>query len=172
MARKRSYTDEQYINAVKTSFSWAQTLKKLGLSGVGGGSYSHMKTLAKKLDVDTSHFTGQGWNVNWTFDPRKRRPLNEILVINSDYVNTDRLRQRLIKEGFKKYQCEICRRKKWNGQLIPLELHHINGIRSDHRLQNLQILCPNCHSQTSNWTSKNNNVRVSQSAEEPISKIG
>lgn len=52
-------------------------------------------------------------------------------------------------------KCSFCGEKEWFGTALPLEIHHINGVHSDNRKQNLQILCPNCHSITSNWKGKN-----------------
>lgn len=82
-------------------------------------------------------------------------PIEDILVENSTYSKTHNIRLRLISEGYKKHQCEICNRKSWQGKPIPLELHHINGITNDHRIENLQIICPNCHAQTDNFKIKN-----------------
>lgn len=45
----------------------------------------------------------------------------------------------------------------WLGAPIPLQVHHINGNTTDNRLENLQYLCPNCHSQTDNFCGKNTN---------------
>ncbi len=61
------------------------------------------------------------------------------------------LRLKLIKEKIKGHKCECCNLKQWNGKPIPLELDHINGNNKDNRLENLRILCCNCHAQTDNW---------------------
>ena len=53
------------------------------------------------------------------------------------------------------HKCECCGLTEWLGQPIALELHHINGITTDNRLDNLVILCPNCHAQTDNYRGLN-----------------
>jgi hypothetical protein len=70
-------------------------------------------------------------------------------------ANTNNFKYRLIKEGYKKHQCECCQGTTWLGGLIPIELHHVDGNRSNNLLNNLQILCSNCHTFTDNYKSKN-----------------
>jgi len=65
------------------------------------------------------------------------------------------LSKRLVKGGLLLYQCDICKMSNWMGDNITLELDHINGIRSDHAFSNIRLLCPNCHSQTATYKSKN-----------------
>lgn len=64
----------------------------------------------------------------------------------------------MIKEGIKEYKCEKCGLNKWNGEQISLQLHHINGDNTDNRIENLMLLCPNCHSQTDNFCGSKNNI--------------
>ena len=68
---------------------------------------------------------------------------------------TNRFKYKLINAGLKEHKCECCYIKEWLGQKTPIELHHKNGIRSDNRLENLELLCPNCHAMTDNYKSKN-----------------
>ena len=81
--------------------------------------------------------------------------MSEILIENSTYKSTTSLKSRLIKEGIKEVKCECCGNKEWQGKPIPLELHHIDGNHSNLKLENLQLLCPNCHALTDNYKGKN-----------------
>jgi len=155
--RKRRYTNEQFIDAVKTNKSWRQVIYKIGLVPAGG-NYVHAKSLAKALNLDTSHFTGRGWCRGELAERLHRAakiPLEEILIKESTHTNTNSLRKRLIKEGLKEHKCEECKRTTWNGKTIPIQLDHINGDRQDNRIENLRILCPNCHAQTNTYCGKN-----------------
>ena len=155
--KKRRYTDEELIEAVRTSISLSQTLSKLGVRPAGG-NYATLRAQIKRLGLDTSHFRGQGWARGQKNPYSPRRSMQEILVKNSDYTNTTHLRQRLLSEGYFEHRCLSCGLAEWLGQAIPLELDHINGDRRDHRLENLRLLCPNCHALTPTYRGKNINV--------------
>lgn len=151
---KNTYTNEEFKKAVEESLSLAEVMRKLGLKPAGG-NYTTVNRKIKALGLDTSHFTGQGWNVGDKYRQVKpAKPLKEILVKDSTYTNTYKLKLRLLKEWLKEAKCEMCGNTEWQGQPIPLELHHINGDHSDLRIENLQILCPNCHAFTDNYRSK------------------
>lgn len=68
---------------------------------------------------------------------------------------TSKIIPRLVKEGYKSYRCECCGLSEWNNKRIGLELNHIDGNNANHKLENLEILCPNCHSQTDTFKSRN-----------------
>lgn len=151
---KKIWTEEKLINAVKNNVSYAGVLRELGLKPAGS-NYDTIKREIKRLKLDTSHMTGQAWNSGNNYRPiRKARPLSKVLVVNSTWINSNNLRKRLIKEGYKEHRCERCERTEWFGLPIPLELHHINGIKSDLRIENLQVLCPNCHALTDTYRGK------------------
>lgn len=148
---KRSWTDNEFIEAVKSSFSYAQVIRKLHLK-VAGSNYDTVKRKIEELGLDTSHMTGQGWNQGERFTPlKKSMPLSEILVKHSPFVNANHLKERLLKEGIKERKCECCGNTEWMGKPIALELHHINAVKDDQRLENLVLLCPNCHALTDNY---------------------
>jgi 5-methylcytosine-specific restriction endonuclease McrA len=65
------------------------------------------------------------------------------------------LKRALLREGLKQYECEHCGISDWLGLPLSLALHHINGDGQDNRLENLGLLCPNCHSQTENFAGRN-----------------
>lgn len=152
--RKRTWTEIQLKKAVKNSTSLRQVLRRLNLKEAGG-NYTQIRKYIKEYRLYTKHFTGKGWRKGKRFPFQPRIPLKEILVPNSDFQSY-KLKNRLIEEGLKPSYCESCgwSEKAENGRL-PLELHHINGNARDHRLENLLILCPNCHSLKSNYRGLN-----------------
>ena len=146
---KRQYSDHDVKVAVEHNKSIAGVLRQLGLSPLGG-NYKTVHQLIKKLNLDTSHFTGQGWNVGLAFKPKAAISDEDIFVEHSSYLCSWRLRERY-KRKTGLHQCENCGLTTWLGRDIPLEIHHINGDNTDNRIENLQLLCPNCHAFTSNY---------------------
>ena len=80
--------------------------------------------------------------------------LEQILVNPSNY-QSNKLRKQLLKHDVKQHQCEVCGLIEWMDKPIPLEVNHINGNKHDNRLENLEIICPNCHAQTDTYRGKN-----------------
>jgi len=151
MNSRYTYSEEDLRKAVKTSTSIRQVLDKLNIVPAGG-NYQTTNRRIQKLDIDTSHFTGQAWNRGKVIGPK--RPIEEYLKENS-VVQSFRLKNRLLLEGIKQHKCECCGITEWNKKPAPLELDHINGNHHDNRLENLRILCPNCHAQTDTYRGKN-----------------
>lgn len=148
-----SWDVEDLKKYVPESCSYAEVLRKLGLTA-RSGNYQTVQKYVKILDIDVSHFTGQAWVGTRDYQPVTPIPLEEILVEGSTYT-THNLRKRLIKEGIFQHKCSSCARTTWKGVPIPLELDHINGTRDDHRLDNLRLLCLNCHGLTDTWRGRN-----------------
>lgn len=143
--RPRKWTIEELKEAAAESKSFRSVLKKIGLVPAGG-NYSQVKKFISEYGIDITHFTGKGWNRGLVFRPNTPRPLSEILK-NNVVFQSHKLKKRLFKEGYKEEKCEVCG---WaaispDGR-IPLEINHINGHSTDNRLENIEILCPNCHS--------------------------
>jgi HNH endonuclease len=144
--RRRRWTDDELAAAVRASDSWADVARLLGYA-TNGGIHRFLKGHILRLGLDTAHFTGQSWARGARFPRRRARPLSEILVAGSTFSSAG-LRRRLIAEGLKPPHCELCGITEWRGAPVRLELDHVNGDHTDHRLDNLRVLCPNCHSTT------------------------
>ena len=134
---------------VNQANSKADICRALGIAPKGGNYAIIDKLLTQNGIVwDKSYVP---WNKGKCYK-NKHRSLSEILVKDSPHKSTFKLKLRLIKEGIKQHACECC------GYTDTAELHHINGNPTDNRLENLQILCPNCHSKTSNYRMKNSSI--------------
>jgi hypothetical protein len=155
MPKNKSWTDKELIIAVKSSRSVREVIMKLNLVPAGG-NYDQINDKIKSLNLETKHFTGKGWNKNWIFDPRiPKLKLEEILVEGKKYQSHS-LKKRLFLAGLKKPMCELCgwSEESLDGR-VPIELDHINGKHDDNRIENLRILCPNCHSLQSTHRGRN-----------------
>ena len=86
--------------------------------------------------------------------PGKYMPLEQYLSESKD-IQTNKVRTRLLEEGYKEHRCECCGLVTWLDKPIPLELHHKDGDRTNNTLENFQLLCPNCHAFTDSYRGKN-----------------
>jgi len=142
---KKKYTDEQLVEAVSSCVTLQQVLDKLNL--VGG--HARIKEKILQLELNTSHWKNFSGSA-----PRKILPIEKVLKRNTN-IQTSNLRTRLLNNELLEYKCSICNLVEWNGKAISLQLDHINGQRKDNRIENLRLLCPNCHSQTDTFCGKN-----------------
>ena len=151
--KKKSYkiSDEQFIRAVKESSSIHSALLSLGLCGTGG-SYISYHNRIKALGLDTSHMKGQGWNKGKKFPPVREL---SVYLKRGSTINSNSLRKRLISENVFEDKCCICSISIWQGRKLSLQLDHIDGDRTNNEIQNLRLLCPNCHSQTNTFAGRN-----------------
>lgn len=141
---RTKYTKELLEPKVMDSISMAELISKLGLK-LTGGNYSHIKKVLRKLNISTNHFLGMGHNLGKR--SKNRKLPEEYLVYNNSltFCKSDSIRKWLIRDGLKNNKCEICNNSKWMKKDIPLELHHIDHDKCNNTLDNLMVLCPNCH---------------------------
>lgn len=152
-------SDSEFIELVNKCSCISDVLRELDYS-TNGNSWGNqiVKERMEKLNL---FFTKK--NKNYGKD-NIALPLEKVLIKDSEY-NRTKLKERLIKEGLKEYKCECCGITEWNNKPIALQLHHINGIHNDNRLSNLQLLCPNCHSQTDNFGTRGRGTAIIRKAE-------
>lgn len=150
-------TDEDFAMIVKESVSFSEVKRKIGYKSTSHHIPPIIKRKIEELNLDTTHFMLNSRKHKRS--TRRRYDMKEILVENSEYENNSILKRRLIKDGYMKNVCAVCGLKSWNNGQISLQLHHMNGINTDNRIENLQLLCPNCHSQTDFFSGRLNDER-------------
>ena len=140
-------------SVVKDSYCYRDVLRRLGLNSMGGSN----RTLRKWIDkheIDISHFNPYK-NFAETLRKRNTIPFDEILEGKHPTYPRHRLKARLFEKGIKQNICEVCGQDgMWNSKKLKMQLDHINGINDDHRLKNLRMICPNCHTQTPTFSGK------------------
>jgi 5-methylcytosine-specific restriction endonuclease McrA len=148
---------------VSESRSFAEVARQCGYTDAGG-TVAYLRKVVRINEIPTGHFVGQGWSkgkTRLTDDGIKKqakaleKSWEEVFCCPSK-VSGKMLLTRLTSDGKRPYACEQCKLSDWLGQYIRLQVHHKNGDNLDNREENLQILCPNCHSQTSNFAGRNN----------------
>lgn len=121
-------------------------------------STQNMSGAAKHLKVDwrTFRWNAEKYNLYSPAAPGVKKKFNLEDILNGKYpqYSTSHLSKRLVKEGYKEYKCECCGIVDWNNKRISLELNHKDGDNSNHSLSNLELVCPNCHSQTETYRNK------------------
>ena len=148
---KRSRFGREHLrDAVRGSTSLRQVLLRLNVAPFGG-NYDVLRRALRRFDIDTSHFTGRAWSRGRQLCARK--PTAAYLA-NVAPIQSYKLKRRLLREGVLEPRCGRCMLAMWQDLPIPLELDHINGNNRDNRLENLRLLCPNCHALTPTYRSK------------------
>lgn len=152
-----SIDKESFSNLVRNSNSIGEILRFFNLSNKGGNSNTVKRRIIED-NIDSSHIVlGKFSNKGRTFS-REKIPLEKICVKNSTF-NKTHLKKRLIKENVLENKCAICGQLPiWNNQKLVLQLEHKNGVSNDHRIENLCLLCPNCHSQTPTFAGRKQKI--------------
>lgn len=144
MKKWEKYSKDELQKFCNEVFSYAGLAEKIGYCKTGGSGIATVKDMIQELNLDISHFKGQGWNKN-NFDYSRFK--NGVSIKITDALPAlVALRDR---------QCECCKNTTWNNNEIPLEIHHKDGNHLNNSLDNLQLLCPNCHALTDNYKGRN-----------------
>ncbi|MEU3848867.1 HNH endonuclease signature motif containing protein [Streptomyces sp. NPDC029554] len=152
MSRRRPRPDREELRAaVAESVSVAEVLRRLGRSG-SGTQRAHLRRWIAEDQLSTEHFLGQA-HQRGRARPALARPAEEILVKHEGErrTRTAVLRRALREVGVPEVCAECGIGPQWLGKPMTLEVDHINGDWSDDRLENLRLLCPNCHAVTRTW---------------------
>lgn len=148
-AKWRNFTRQEIEGFVRESYSYAALAVKLGYSADSSSCIESIKKMINELQLDISHFKGQGWNNNnFNYD----RFRNGVVIRSSQAVDA------LV--FIRGHRCENCKLDKWFNNPIPLEVHHEDGDSLNNEMDNLKLLCPNCHALTENYRGKNINKGV------------
>lgn len=150
--------DDEFRELVTKSYSISDILRFFGPNYLRGGSRRILQKRIDELNIDTSHIAkGMGWrSIRLGFSNPQKYDLDDILVGKHSEYKPNRLKHRLYEAGLKQRICEECGLdEEWNGKPITLQLDHVDGNSTNHLLDNLKILCPNCHSQTDTFAGRN-----------------
>lgn len=147
-SNKRFVSELELTEIVKKSKTISNVLKMLDFR-VGSVNYKFVHKLIKEYNIDISHFDPYHYKASL----KTGRPL-DVYLNNEFEISSHSLRKKLLKNNIFEEKCYKCNRTEWENQKIPLQLHHIDGNHKNNKLDNLTILCANCHAQTDNFTSK------------------
>ena len=153
MKKWERFTRQEIEQFVSESYSYAELAKRCGYGEQSGSAIAEMHFVITQFNLDISHFTGQGWLKGKTYQSDKYVPFEE--YIQGGHAQTNKIRKKLLREGLKEHICECCLNTMWNNVPIPLEVHHKDGNKDNNDIDNLQLLCPNCHALTDTYKGKN-----------------
>ena len=148
MKKWEYFTEEQLEKFVKQSTSISQVAGLCGYTEKSGSGANAIKQMIEYYNFDTSHFL----DLNGSSESVKQLD-NQNDFVYGKAIKSEEMRNHLV--HLRGHQCETCGNTEWQGKLIPLEVHHIDGDRLNNVLENLQLLCPNCHAQTENYRNRN-----------------
>lgn len=150
----KSWKEEDLIQAVNSSTSYSEVLTKLGLK-IRSGNYITIRKYVAILNISVTHLTGK---TKKQINRKLPRRSNEDIFVENSTYSPSKLFNRLKTLNLPE-ECSICGLLPlWQDKYLKFHVDHINGVNTDHRLENLRFLCPNCHSQTSTYAGRNNKL--------------
>jgi 5-methylcytosine-specific restriction endonuclease McrA len=150
MGKKITVSDDEIIIAATNHLSATSAAASLGIQ------YGTFRKHATRLGVFRTNQSGIG--ISKPISDKRKIPLNEILEGKHPQYQSNKLRKRLLEANIKEHRCEVCGITEWCGHPVPLELDHIDGVRENHILSNIRLVCSNCHAQTDTFRGKNTRI--------------
>ena len=151
----KDISDDDFRRIVSESYSFAEVTKKCGYRTFksGGGRQSVIRRI-KCLELDTSHFRATGRQ--FETPPHNKISDYDTILVKKSNANRMTVKDVVVREQLVEYKCSICKNNgTWNNKPLSLQLHHKDGDATNNEIDNLEFLCPNCHSQTDNYGYKN-----------------
>lgn len=145
------FTKETLTSAVAASTSMIQTILKL-YPRYSAGTIPTVKKYIELWSLDTSHWRRQGWSKGLKRPELRADPA--VALRNASGASRQVVRRAFLR--LVPYKCSRCKISTWLNEPAPLQVDHINGINSDHRIENLRLLCANCHALTPTFSGRNN----------------
>lgn len=134
MSKISKLTDKELQDLITKSTTWTELASECGYKRPG----CNLNTIRKELDKR-----------GLVFIPVEKS--KQINFTKYRYIHSGQLKARLLKDNIFDYICQECGISEWQNKSITLQLDHINGDSDDNNVDNLRILCPNCHSKTDTW---------------------
>lgn len=142
------YTHELLEEVVKSCTTIREVLQKCGSPNLSGGTHAHIAKQLKKYGISTAHFAGQRWSKGMAITKR-RRPSSEVLIFHENRLRQDsKLLTRALLDIGREYKCYLCGLREWQRKRLVLEIEHKDGDFQNDCSENVEFICPNCHSQT------------------------
>jgi len=146
----KNYTKDELTTAIAKSSCWSDACRTLKIT-VCTFNFKRLQHLCRINELSTEHF-----NIKATFKRNKHYWSHEEIFVKKSRASRSVLRDYVLRHNVLKLKCAECNTEKtWNNKPITLEIDHVNGHSEDNRLENLRMLCPNCHSQTNTYRRKN-----------------
>ena len=152
-----SFSKEELQELVNNSNTIRECMKKCGLSSEGGNRKTLFRIFTEyNLDLSILKKNREFFLKERLKKGSKKIDENKIFCENSNYSNRTNIKRKLLEKKIFEYECSKCGNEGiWNNERLSLQLEHRNGINDDNRIENLCLLCPNCHSQSKTFCGRN-----------------